>query len=94
MSKPPKIKLEKKVFKIGNNETFLLEYPSNYEEIANKKLYNLQKDYESTSNSNNDRNKIKINNEIFLIIMGIMKKMKKIIIKKKMKQKIIQIIQI
>ena len=62
MSKPPKIKLEKKVFKIGNNETFLLEYPSNYEEIANKKLYNLQKDYESTSNSNNDRNKIKINN--------------------------------
>ena len=51
MSTPKKINIEKRVFNLGNNETFLLEYPSNYEEIANKKTSKLQQEYESVSNN-------------------------------------------
>lgn len=54
MSNPPKITIEKRIFKIENGETFLLEYPSNYEEIANKKISKLQKEYESVAKINNN----------------------------------------
>ena len=71
MSQTSKITIEKRIFNLGNNEKFTLEYPSNYNEIINKKLTNLQKDYDSTNkniikntnnldNTSNDKN---INNE-------------------------------
>lgn len=67
MSDPSKITIEKRIFKIGNNETFLLEYPSNYEEIANMKISKLQKDYESVTFNNKNQssniNQIKIKKE-------------------------------
>ena len=62
MSTPPKINIEKRIFNLGNNETFLLEYPSNYEEIANKKIYRLEQEYESISN-NFIKNNINIDNK-------------------------------
>ena len=61
MSNNKNIIIEKRIFKLSGNETFLLEYPSNYQEIANKKINNLQKDYESVINNNitipNENNK-------------------------------------
>ena len=51
MSTLPKINIKERVFNLGNNETFLLEYPSNYEEIVNKKISKLQEEYESVSNN-------------------------------------------
>ena len=62
MSNIPKITIEKRIFKLGNDENFVLEYPSNYEEVVNKKLNKLQQDYESTLN-NNTNNKIIEDNE-------------------------------
>jgi len=61
MSNNKNIIIEKRIFKLSGNETFLLEYPSNYQEIANKKINNLEKDYESVINNNitipNENNK-------------------------------------
>ena len=62
MSNIPKITIEKRIFKLGNDENFVLEYPSNYEEVVNKKLNKLQQDYESTLN-NITNNKIIEDNE-------------------------------
>jgi len=63
MSNIQKITIEKRVFKVGNNENFILEYPSNYEEVVNRKLNNLQKEYDdavsNTINNNEDINKEK-----------------------------------
>ena len=63
MSNIPKITIEKRIFKVGNNEHFILEYPSNYEEVVSRKLNNLQKEYDEAisnkKNNNNDVNKLK-----------------------------------
>ena len=57
MSNGKKITIEKREFKIKNGEKFILEYPSNFEEIANKKLLQLQQDYDkSISNNINPNN--------------------------------------
>ena len=57
MSNEKKITIEKREFKIKNGEKFILEYPSNFEEIANKKLLRLQQDYDkSISNNINPNN--------------------------------------
>ena len=57
MSNEKKITIEKREFKIKNGEKFILEYPSNFEEIANKKLLQLQQDYDkSISNNINPNN--------------------------------------
>ena len=67
MSNIQKITIEKRVFKVGNNENFILEYPSNYEEVVNRKLNNLQKEYDdavsNTINNNEDINKEKTENK-------------------------------
>ena len=66
MSNETKITIEKREFKIKNGEKFILEYPSNFEEIANKKLSQLQQDYDkSISNIINQNNNqyININND-------------------------------
>jgi len=68
MSNIQKITIEKRVFKVGNNENFILEYPSNYEEVVNKKLNNLQKEYDDAvsntiNNNNEDINKEKTENK-------------------------------
>ena len=65
MSEKPKISIEKRIIKLENNEKFILEYPSNYEEIIDKKLNNLQKEYESVTNNNinNDQNKNNMQSE-------------------------------
>ena len=66
MSYNKNINIEKRIFKLSGNETFLLEYPSNYEEIANKKINKLEQDYESVlkNNSINNINKREINKTI------------------------------
>ena len=57
MSNEKKITIEKREFKIKNGEKFILEYPSNFEEIADKKLLRLQQDYDkSISNNINPNN--------------------------------------
>ena len=57
MSNEKKLTIEKREFKIKNGEKFILEYPSNFEEIANKKLLQLQQDYDkSISNNINPNN--------------------------------------
>ena len=59
MSGIPKITIEKRIFKINDKEDFVLEYPSNYEEIVDKKLQNLEKEYEEskiTTDQNKDNN--------------------------------------
>ena len=48
MTNIPRITIEKRIFKINNNEDFILEYPSNYEEIVNKKLKNIENEYEES----------------------------------------------
>ena len=67
MSNETKIKIEKREFKIKNGEKFILEYPSNFEEIANKKLSQLQQDYDKSIsniiNKNNNVQNININND-------------------------------
>ena len=69
MSSNPKITIEKRIFKLNDNENFILEYPSNYEEIANKKLTNLQKEYDKAQiNKNTDNNLI--DNDINYISSG------------------------
>ena len=63
MTDNKKITIEKREFKLKDGDNFILEYPSNFEEIANKKLSKIQKEYdESISNNvaqknNNDDNK-------------------------------------
>ena len=65
MSNIPKITIEKRIFKVGNNENFILEYPSNYEEVVSRKLNNLQKEYdEAVSNNKNYNNDINKKKEI------------------------------
>ena len=44
MDNIPKITIEKRTFKINGNEDFILEYPSNYNDIVSKKLQNLEVD--------------------------------------------------
>ena len=55
-----KITIEKRVFKLDNNEDFILEYPSNYKELVDKKLNKLQEEYDEVNNVNNKENE---NNE-------------------------------
>ena len=64
MSNKKDITIEKREFKIKNGEKFILEYPSNFEEIANKKLSQLQQDYDkSISNNINNIQSININSD-------------------------------
>ena len=62
MSNEKKITIEKREFKIKNGEKFILEYPSNFEEIANKKLLQLQQDYDKSISNNINPNKDQSNN--------------------------------
>ena len=67
MAENKAITLEKREFKVSNGETFILEYPSNFEEITNKKLSKLQKEYDiSKSNERNinDIDNLKNSDEI------------------------------
>ena len=64
MSDNKKITIEKREFKLKDGENFILEYPSNFEEIANKKLSKIQQEYDESISSknvnqknNNDDNK-------------------------------------
>ena len=58
MSNKKDITIEKREFKIKNGEKFILEYPSNFEEIANKKLSQLQQDYDKSISNNINPNNI------------------------------------
>ena len=62
MSNEKKITIEKREFKIKNGEKFILEYPSNFEEIANKKLLQLQQDYDKSISNNINPNNNQSNN--------------------------------
>ena len=68
MSNKKDITIEKREFKIKNGEKFILEYPSNFEEIANKKLSQLQQDYDKSisNNINPNNNQSKNINKIFI----------------------------
>ena len=57
-----KITIEKRVFKLENNEDFILEYPSNYKELVDKKLNKLQEEYDEVNNVNK-QNENNENNE-------------------------------
>ena len=59
MSNDNDITIEKREFKLKNGEKFILEYPSNFEEIANQKLSEIQQDYDKSISNN--VNKININ---------------------------------
>ena len=64
----PKVTIEKRIIKINGTEDFVLEYPSNYDDIVNKKLQNLDKEYdesqiESEQNDNNNFNNINTNKD-------------------------------
>ena len=60
-----KITIEKRVFKLENNEDFILEYPSNYKELVDKKLNKLQEEYDEVNNVNKENgNNENINNNI------------------------------
>ena len=52
MSNEKKITIEKREFKVKDGKNFILEYPSNFEEITNKKLSKLQQDYDSAISNN------------------------------------------
>ena len=52
MTDNKKITIEKREFKLKDGENFILEYPSNFEEIANKKLSKIQKEYDESISSN------------------------------------------
>ena len=56
-----KITIEKRVFKLDNNEDFILEYPSNYKELVDKKLNKLQEEYDEVNNLDNKENENKEN---------------------------------
>ena len=56
-----KITIEKRVFKLENNEDFILEYPSNYKELVDKKLNKLQEEYDEVNNLDNKENENKEN---------------------------------
>ena len=60
MSDKAKINIEKRIFNLGQNEKFILEYPSNYNEITEQKLSNLQKEYDY---ANSNKNIINTNSE-------------------------------
>ena len=64
----PKVTIEKRIIKINGTEDFVLEYPSNYDDIVNKKLQNLDKEYDesqidSEQNDNNNFNNINTNKD-------------------------------
>ena len=52
MSNNNDITIEKREFKLKNGEKFILEYPSNFEEIANQKLSKIQQEYEKSISNN------------------------------------------
>ena len=56
MSENKKITIEKREFKVSNGEKFILEYPSNFEEIANRKLSKIQQEYDMTKSNNLTQN--------------------------------------
>ena len=61
-----KITIEKRVFKLENNKEFVLEYPSNYNEIVDRKLKKLNDEYDEVVSKNDkvkndDDNKENIN---------------------------------
>ena len=53
MSDNKKITIEKREFKLKDGENFILEYPSNFEEISNKKLSKIQQEYDESISSKN-----------------------------------------
>ena len=57
MSDNKKITIEKREFKLKDGENFILEYPSNFEEIANKKLSKIQQEYDESISSKNANQK-------------------------------------
>ena len=64
MDNIPKITIEKRTFKINGNEDFILEYPSNYNDIVSKKLQNLEKEYdESQVEQEPNKNDLEENNK-------------------------------
>ena len=56
MSNEKKITIEKREFKIKDGKKFILEYPSNFEEIANKKLEKLQNEYDKSMSDETNKN--------------------------------------
>ena len=61
-----KITIEKRVFKLENNKEFVLEYPSNYNEIVDRRLKKLNDEYDEVVSKNDkvkndDDNKENIN---------------------------------
>ena len=66
-NKNSKITIEKRVFKLEDNKEFVLEYPSNYNEIVDRKLKKLNDEYDEVVSKNNkvknndDENKENIN---------------------------------
>ena len=48
MNNIQKVTIEKRTIKINGNEDFVLEYPSNYNDIVSKKLQNLEKEYDES----------------------------------------------
>ena len=56
-----KITIEKRVFKLDNNKEYVLEYPSNYNELVEKKLNKLQEEYDEVNNLDNKENENKEN---------------------------------
>ena len=68
MESIPKITINKRTIKINGNEDFILEYPSNYNDIVGKKLENLEKEYNESqiqqeSNVNNNEKIEEENND-------------------------------
>ena len=61
MSNNNDITIEKREYKLKNGEKFILEYPSNFEEIANQKLSQIQQEYDKSISNN--INKININSD-------------------------------
>ena len=52
-NKNSKITIEKRVFKLENDKEFVLEYPSNYNEIVDRKLKKLNDEYDEVVSRNN-----------------------------------------
>ena len=64
MSNIPQITIEKRTLKVSDtNEDFVLEYPSNYEELVNKKLQYLEQEYEEAQIEENNKKNNEKNNE-------------------------------
>ena len=74
MDNIPKVTIEKRTIKINGNEDFILEYPSNYNDIVGKKLENLEKEYDESQiqqeSSVNNNEKIEEENNDFNDING------------------------